>query len=286
MTTTYNTENGEPDYLVEVALASKDLRCQAIAARLVDQLLNSVSGDGVERTALKAENLSLAERTELAQRLFEVYLGYPEAFECGFKKDVALTPDAIFHALPMILREGGLPLVQVDWGYKRVDAETLDQQAEMREQVAKALCMHPPSADFVREHQLVPAQNIQLAIDKVIGLLNSANEGTVEGQASRRRFDGLIDHIIDRDYDDGYSKLQATIGQLEQIVHRVKDKDFKLKVQIGVNNFDTSLRDLIALCREGAELVEIEHLQVAAKKQAAFGAVLSGEAANYISPRD
>lgn len=257
------------DKAVDVAYASKDQRCLAVAARLVDTVLSGA-----------AENSTLEADVALAGQLLGIYTVYPEAFRHVIKESETPDHKAMLDKVPLILQNGGLPLIQRDWATRRRTAEELDAAAETREQIAEALFDAMPSKDFRIEFDLRSFDYERKPIDVVMGLLQSADYYREEAAKQEEKTQRDLER-----YEADDQKMKTIIYMLENtwLELGTRNEEFREEAQVAFNNEATTLADLKKLWLKGRNLVVQDYSTRADEKQRAFDLILSGEAETYAS---
>lgn len=276
-----DTAGRDYDRLWEVAHASKDERCRAVASRLVDTILEPYGDTDKEP--------SIAARADMASELLGVYGVYPEAFRRRPGRERCLDQNLIFEILPELVKLGGLPLANDrEWGYRKITIEELERAAEIREEVAGALFDTPPNEAFIRDFNLnLLRGSTKNPIDLIVGKLNSARDYKQEVEKQKRATKDEWSRYEKNEGEDT-TKLKTIVYKLEnvglELKHHPGGNEFVARMKTVFNNPDTSLRVLEELWKEGRELVVAGYQARVDENQRAYDLVISGSAATYASP--
>lgn len=268
------------DRLWEVAHASKDERCMAVASKLVDTLLEPYE-DPEYRPDLQT-------RAEIAGELLGVYANYPEAFSRLHETGKVIDDDAMLALLPKILKYGGLPLVHTEYDYRRATVEELEETAEIRETIAAALFDTPPNEAFIRDFNLTLLRgSTKNPVDLIVSKLNAARDYEQQVESQKRSTKDEWSRYEQNEGKDT-TKLKTIVYKIENVSlelrHHPAGDEFKVKMEIAFNNPETTLRDLEELWKEGRSLIVAGFQARAEENQRAYDLVINGGAAIYTSP--
>lgn len=281
MQTVPETYIQDPDRAVEIAYASKRERCQAIGARLVDEIL-----DPAESTRTD----DITHEAAVAARLFEISKDYPEVFEYGFPSSSMPNCESnMLRMLPVIREYGGMPVRPTGHGgyiagHRRISIEELERTAAMKEVVAEAIIDAPPTGDFLREAGISTFDFDRDPVGKTMGLLATVTYANDEARRAKRHFESRL-KVREENKSDN-PKMKSAIYLLEEIymgiVAHTKDKSFESEVLHALNNPSTTLADLENLIEAGVALTIQMYQDDAERAQATFDSIVSGEASQYV----
>lgn len=294
----FNKRSEQPDgYIVdsnvalEVAYSAKGYRDIAAASRTVESILNDNAKESV--------NDGMQLRLLRAGRLMAAYAIYPESFS-KLVKGKEIDDEAMYKLVPYITKIGGLPTEASPCG-KKYDSEILDSKAEIRESIAEALVVNPPNQDFLRDFDLgdrVPlgskdkGYEYRVNVEGVAELLDSID--IIDDNIKRTNVEA---RAWDRMYEeasvssgDGSNKLQRVMNMFRRVdiyllSYTEERTDFESQVLEATNTETTTIADLKALYDKGVVAALDAMNKRRKEKQAAYNAVISGDASSHVSSK-
>jgi hypothetical protein len=263
----------DQDKAREVAYASKDERCIAVGAKMLDAVLEPYIDAEEPRTVVQ--------NAAIAEEVFRLYKIYPELFAQVTSSRKAFDEQAAYDALPKIFKHGGLPITETNVSSYRRSIEDIEAAAEVREQVAAALFDTPPSEAFLKEHGIDTYKFRQDGVKEVVALLNGVRHFKARADQYAKNAKRRLERYNEPDADQPnlkkiISMLESTYGELET---HLDNSLFKESVFAMQNMGETSLGLLEDMWQEGERIVIAGYRDKAEQHQQTFDAIVSGAAA-------
>ncbi|MBP7806916.1 hypothetical protein KA047_00275 [Candidatus Saccharibacteria bacterium] len=270
---------------LEIAYASKEERCLAVAGQLVDDVLDSYYWDSRD----------FAQDTAMATELYGIYQVYPEAFQ-HVPNDLypkPFTEMTLLGAITPIYMSEGLPVMPSSSGWqgcRKRSVEELKDAAELREKIAEVLIDTPPSEAFMKDFDIWLTDH-NSPVEKVASLQDTVAYYTQQAKSANEKT--TYERTRIENGEGSMTKLKAILTKLENIMleldqptpakHGYTSKYLE-RVTTAMNNEETTIGDLMRLWIQGRTRLSVSFSSRAAKAEQTFDMIMSGQAAVYTRP--
>ena len=303
------SEHNEPSTYIEdtrvaeeVAYSAKDARSAAAALRRLNPIITEYS-EGKDSRA--------DAWPEASSKIMAAYAIYPEIFMKMYGANPTSSGSSyrdsdVHRAINEILISDSVPVhkLQVE-GADGADMD-IDERADIIEKITEALLVNPPSQDFLGDYGLGSQRYLgskQKGYKRVVtrqDVLDVFNSYAYYSGELRMVSDDIIrwTEIIDERRSPEAINIQAkptllrvilnALDRLDIYTRSVESSSFQAelheKLKLALNTESTTIMELINLYVDNA-LASLELIKtVQAKKLETYTAVVSGDAASYISP--
>lgn len=274
-------EDREVGLATAVAYSSKEQRSLIVAGKIIDRVIEPL---------MDGSPSSMVQDVRIAEELESVYKTFPEAFAhvhsaVGVRSEAQLTGRHLFNALPFIANHEGLPLACDGYNsYKRITPEDLEKDAQTREAIAAALYNAPPSKDFLRDHDLGrliysddPVLDVYILLDSIGGYEERA-AGIEDNSKRDKKY--LEESPITPE------NIQHVLSQIRYEMSNADDEEYTKEVENALNDGSTTIKEIMDLLFRGRDLQAKKYREIGQKKKEAYEAIMSGEAATYVSSKN